>query len=204
MIGVDLEPAARRAAEVVAGVGDDQLSAPTPCPKYTVGDLLEHIGGFAIAFTGAARKSGGELVSAAPDGDAARLPDDWRTSIPAALAGLAQAWRDSAAWTGMTRVGGVDLPGDAAGIFALDEVLVHGWDLAVATGQPYDADDSSLYPLQGMLTALAGPDQRAARDRIFGPVIDVQADAPLLDRVIGLTGRDPAWTADRAGERVAR
>ena len=129
---------------------------------------------------------------------------DWRTRIPAALTSLAQAWREPAAWTGTTRVGGVDLPGDSAGIFALDEVLVHGWDLAVATGQPYDADDSSLYPLQGMLTALAGPDQRAARDRIFGPVIDVQADAPLLDRVIGLTGRDPAWTADRAGGKVAR
>ena len=45
-------------------------------------------------------------------------------------------------------------------------VLVHGWDLAAATGQPYDADDSSLYPLQGILATSSGPDQRAAREAV--------------------------------------
>jgi len=29
---------------------------------------------------------------------------------------------------------------------------------------------------------------------LFGPVVEVPDDAPLLDRVIGLTGRDPAWS----------
>ena len=54
---LDLEPAARRIAGLVAAVPDDALGAPTPCARYTVGDLLDHIAGFAVAFTAAARKT---------------------------------------------------------------------------------------------------------------------------------------------------
>ena len=28
---------------------------------------------------------------------------------------------------------------------------------------------------------------------VYGPEVPVPADAPTLDRVLGLTGRDPAW-----------
>lgn len=190
---VDLEPAAHRLADLVGAVPDDLLDAPTPCPAYAIGDLLEHIGGLAIAFTAAAGKVGGEMTSRAPDGNADRLPADWRTRIPQDLVKLANAWRDPSAWSGMTRVGGVDLPGSAAGIFALDEIVVHGWDLAVASEQIYSPDQSSLAALQGMLTHMAAPDQQAAREGLFGPVIELPETAPQLDRIIGLTGRDPQW-----------
>jgi hypothetical protein len=40
---VDLQPAARRLADLVAGVPDGMLDAPTPCPKYRLGDLLDHV-----------------------------------------------------------------------------------------------------------------------------------------------------------------
>ena len=46
---VDLTPAARRMAELIAGVPDDRLRGPTPCPAYTLGDLVEHVGGLALA-----------------------------------------------------------------------------------------------------------------------------------------------------------
>jgi len=38
------------------------------------------------------------------------------------------------------------------------------------------------------------PDDQAVRSGLFGPVIAVPADAPLLDRVIGAAGRDPHWS----------
>ena len=53
---LDFGPATPALAGVVAGVRDDQLGDPTPCPAYTVADLVDHIGGFPIAFTAAARK----------------------------------------------------------------------------------------------------------------------------------------------------
>jgi len=194
MTPVDLEPAARRLADLVGGVPDDLLDAPTPCPAYTLGDLVEHVGGAASAFTGAAVKDLGDATSQGPSGDASRLSDDWRTRIPRDLAALADAWRDPDAWTGMTKAGGVDLPGEVAGLVALDEIVVHGWDIARATGQPYGCDTPSLEAVNAFVSQFSEPGQEEARAGLFGPVVEVPGDAPLLDRVIGLTGRDPAWS----------
>ena len=52
----DLRPVARTVADLVASIGDEQLAAPTPCPEYTVGDLLDHVAGLSVAFTVAATK----------------------------------------------------------------------------------------------------------------------------------------------------
>jgi uncharacterized protein (TIGR03086 family) len=193
MTPVDLTPAAQRLADLVGGIPDDLLDASTPCPAYTLGDLVDHIGGAAVAFTGAAVKDTGESTSQAPSGDASRLSDDWRERIPRDLVGLAAAWRDPEAWTGMTKAGGVDLPGEVAGLVALDELVVHGWDVARATGQTYESDPATLEAVRGFVAQFSEPGMEGAREGLFGPPVDVPDDAPLLDRVIGLTGRDPGW-----------
>lgn len=194
MSPVDIEPAARRMAALVAAVPDDLLDAPTPCPMYSLGDLVEHVGGLAMAFTAAATKAAGGMTGQAPSGDAARLGADWRTTIPLDLTALAAAWRDPAAWTGMTRAGGVDLPGEVAGLVALDELVVHGWDVARASGQAYGCEPEELEVVHGFVAQFSVPGQEEARGDMFGPVVEVAGDAPLLDRVVGLAGRDPAWS----------
>jgi uncharacterized protein (TIGR03086 family) len=191
---VDLEPAARRLGDLVGDIPDELLDAPTPCPAYTLGDLVDHVGGAALAFTGAATKDRGDAPSQGPSGDASRLSDDWRTRIPRDLAALADAWRDPDAWTGMTKAGGVELPGEVAGLVALDELVVHGWDVARAMGQSYDCDAPSLEAVHAFVSQFSEPGQEEARAGLFGPVVGVPEDAPLVDRVIGLTGRDPAWS----------
>jgi uncharacterized protein (TIGR03086 family) len=193
---VDLEPATRQMADLIDQVPDDLLDGPTPCPAYTLGDLLDHISGLALAFTAAATKA---PLPGAPDrasGDASRLGNDWRSRLRRELDALAEAWRDPAAWTGATRAGGVDLPGEIAGLVALDEVVVHGWDVARASGQTFACDRDLLEVVHDFVAPLAQPGQDAAREGIFGPAIPVPGDAPLLDRVVGLTGRDPAWSPD--------
>src|SRR5689334_4797633 len=107
-MALDLEPAARQLIDLLGSIDDDQLTAPTPCPDYALGDLVDHVGGLALAFAAAARKA---PPTGGPSGDASRLGDDWRVRIPAALDDLVVAWRDPDAWTGMTHVG-IDLPGE--------------------------------------------------------------------------------------------
>jgi uncharacterized protein (TIGR03086 family) len=112
-------PAAATTARVVRGVRDDQLTGPTPCPDWTVADLVDHIAGLTVAFTAAARKA--ELPGGgAPHADGANLRDGWRERIAADLEALAEAWADPKAYQGMTMAGPVEMPGDAAGLVAPD------------------------------------------------------------------------------------
>jgi uncharacterized protein (TIGR03086 family) len=194
---VDLAPAARQLAAVLGGIDDDQLIAPTPCERSTLGDLVDHMDGVSQAFTAAATKDLGAMTSAAPAPDAARLDTRWRTRIPAQLDTLATAWADPSAWQGTTQAGGVTLPGEVAGRIALQELVLHGWDIARASGQAFDSDAGSLRACLEWISAMYPPNELDRREGIFGPPVEVAADAPLLDRVVGLSGRDPAWPTGR-------
>ena len=91
----------------------------------------------------------------------------------------------------MTKAGGLDLPGEVAGLVALDELVLHGWDVARSFGQRYEIDEPSLQAVHGFVAQFSGPGQEDARGGLFGPEVPVPADAPLLDQVLGMAGRAP-------------
>ena len=72
----DLSAAATTLADLVRNISDDQLTGPTPCPDYSLGDLVDHVGGLAMAFTWAANKEAPPDGAQGPSGDASRLTDD--------------------------------------------------------------------------------------------------------------------------------
>ena len=190
---INIEPATTRLADLVRGVPDAQLGVLSPC-DCTVGELLDHIQSLAFAFRAAAEKAEeGPATGPAPKPDAGRLGTDWRDRIPGLLSELAMAWDEPSAWRGDTRVGGLDMPGEAAGIVALDEVILHSWDLAVASGQRYDPPADLVECLVPFLEHMAEPGMKAAREGLFGPVVHVAPEAPRFDRVLGLAGRQPGW-----------
>jgi uncharacterized protein (TIGR03086 family) len=194
---LDLGPAAREVTRLLDGVTDDQLAGPTPCPDYPVAALLDHFMGLSLAFTWAARKTtaaeGGSGASGRVRPTAEHLDPAWRTLLPQRLGELAEAWRDPAAWEGMTEAGGVRMPAEVMSVVALDELVMHGWDLARATGQPFTCDPASTAAVLAFTSASAQPEQAASRAGLFGPVVEVPEDAPALDRALGFAGRDPAW-----------
>ncbi|CAM5690468.1 TIGR03086 family metal-binding protein [Streptomyces hirsutus] len=190
---LDLGPQTRIIARLAEGVTDAQLTDGTPCPRYAVHHLLGHLAGLSVAFRDAGRKDLGVTTDTSPDTALPDLRPGWREDLPAVLDELAEAWRDPRAWTGMTRAGGVDLPGEVAGAVAADELVVHGWDLARATGQDYAPDPAALEAAHTFLLAAAAEPGRDGGEGIFGPVVPVPSDAPLLDRTVGLSGRDPEW-----------
>ncbi|WP_067674626.1 TIGR03086 family metal-binding protein [Nocardia miyunensis] len=183
----DLENAATLLEQVVAGIADDQLTAPTPT-AMTVGEMVQHVLGFTEGFRRGATKEG--IGTSVPPSQAApqTLPPDWRSRVPAQLKALVVAWRDPAAWAGDTEVGGATGPAPQMACFALDEVIVHGWDLAHATGQPFAPTEQDLVTLLEMLAEIPAEGVPG----LFGPRVPVAPEASLLDRVIALTGRDPA------------
>ncbi len=188
----DLAPIAARVSDVVRAVGDDDLSRPTPCPGSSVATMLDHLDGLIVAFTAVARHEPVPGGDQPPAPDAARLDPRFRDTIPRRLEALGEAWSHAVAWTGATRVGGVDLPREVAGLVALDELVVHGWDLAVAVGHPYQAEAAAV---AGALE-FVGPtavERPQGTPGLFGPPVAVPPDAPPLDRLLGLTGRDPRW-----------
>ncbi len=93
----------------------------------------------------------------------------------------------------MTAAGGVDLPAAVAGVVALDELVIHGWDLAKATGQPAGYDGPELEAVHGMVQHF----RSSGIEGLFGPPVLVPDDAPLLDRILGIAGRDPSWEPAR-------
>ncbi|SOC50307.1 TIGR03086 family protein [Blastococcus aggregatus] len=182
----DLAPAADELRRVAGAVDDAQLDGPTPYGPMTVAGLLDHLLGLTLACRMAAEKV---VPGGAPQADAANLAADWRTRLPARLDELVQAWRKPDAWEGMAEAGGVQMPGAVMAVVALDELVVHGWDLAVATGQEYRPDEASAQ--RCLEFAASFGDDPEARAGLYGPVVPVPEDAPLLDRLLGQTGRDP-------------
>jgi uncharacterized protein (TIGR03086 family) len=193
MSELDLKPAAEQMARLLEGVPDDALDSATPCPKYCVRDLIGHVGGFALAFKAAAEKDLGDMTSRPPAVRDTVLESGWRQRIVGDLDALAAAWQMPAAWQGMTQAGGVDLPGEIAGRVALDELVVHGWDIARATGQPYHCDDMMLREVEATVRQFRG-DNEGEVPGLFGPVVQVAPGSPPLDKLLALTGRDPSWS----------
>lgn len=187
---IDLRPATDRMTELVAGLDDDQLVLPTPCGSATVGDLVDHLGMFAANFAKVARKELDEVSSTPPDAfDSRNLEVGWRDRLANDLAEMADAWAVEAAWQGNTWVGGMHMPAEAVGVVALDELVVHGWDLSVATGRAYHPPAREVDVTIAFVSAFDAP-----RDgQLFGPVVDIAPDAPTFERLLGLTGRDPRW-----------
>jgi uncharacterized protein (TIGR03086 family) len=192
---LDFHLATDRVGQLLAGVSDDNLIARTPCTELLLGDLIAHVDGLSLAFAWAAAKE--NLQGSKPPGkaDASMLGPDWRRRVPRQLTAMADAWSKPDAWEGMTRAGGVDLPGEVAGLVALDELVVHGWDIARASGQSYSVSDFEVEACLQFVSMTASPEQRASNPNLFGPVVAVPDEAPALDRLIGLTGRNPSWTA---------
>ena len=185
-------------APVVGGISAGQLQDPTPCTELDVNQLRKHVLGWLTTFAGGFADPGGQAPLDRLDGYA--VPADPAAEVRSASATMAAALRDGAA-TRPLRLGDSAMPGDMALSMILWEYQVHGWDLARATGQawspPAEASQESLEFAPGMLT-----DDYQGEGKAFAPRVRVPATAPPLDRLLGLSGRDPAWPA-HAGQGTA-
>ncbi len=183
--------AAETSTGMVLGVGPEMLDRPTPCPDYDVRGLIAHLAAWMTVRAHAAALK--EPVEGAPDEtrDVTAAPD-WADRYAEGTRAAAEAWSEPAAWTGMCSLSGAtEMPAETLGGMTFAEYLLHGWDLAVATGQKYALDDDLARALLDQVSSMAG---MAREYQAFGPEVAVPESAPVIDRALGVAGRDPAWT----------
>ncbi len=186
---VDLD---RRAAVVLTAVIDavssDQFDAPTPCPAWTVRALVAHVVAGNLKYTEIAQ--GKDWSRGAPE---VELDDDPAAMYRRTVDAMLESWERPGVLERETPLPVGRGPAEAALFLHLGETLVHGWDLAMATGQtPVFEDDvveASLIQFRSWL-----PPQRPPGSP-FADAMLLTADAAPIDRLAGYLGRDvPAWS----------
>ncbi|WP_336206709.1 TIGR03086 family metal-binding protein [Nonomuraea sp. LPB2021202275-12-8] len=177
--------------ETVHGVKPDQLGAPTPCAEYDVRKLINHLLFWGPSLEGAARKESVPPPAGA-DTELDLTGDDWAAAMEAHMERLVAAWSRAAAWEGTTFMGGqMELPASLVGGMVVGELVVHGWDLARSTGQVAEWDDDLVAYLHAEVEKSA---ELGRQMGVYGPAVAVPATASILDRALGLVGREPTWT----------
>jgi uncharacterized protein (TIGR03086 family) len=179
---IDLKPACDRIIDLISGIANEQLSAPTPCTEYTVGDLIEHVDLVAQGATALAR------CSEFPDTGCSHLESDWQDTFVDHLHAVGEAWDDPKAWEGSGNVPGSDLSNATWGKITLTELVVHGWDIATAIGRPFDLPEQTL---RACLDHVAVFVPNAPLPDLWGPPVEIPPDAALLVRILSVTGRAP-------------
>lgn len=187
---VNLTPVTGALSALLPAIDDDRLDARTPCERWPVRQLLAHLDGLTLAFRAAADKDLGPLTDTAPTDASLELAPDWREKLPSQLSALALAWSRPEAVQGMTRAGGVDMPGSVTAAVTANELVVHGWDLAQASGQDFDPGGAAVEAALSFVEQV--PDEPEQRQGLFGPRVQLDGGS-ALDRLLAAAGRDPHW-----------
>lgn len=174
-------------ATAIRGAAGTDLDRPTPCGDWDLETLARHFTGTSGAFVRAGQDQA--LDPDDPWGSKATLDGDgWAERLADQVTAAADAWQRPEAWRGS--VDGAQMPAPAVGELALIELVLHGWDVAHAAGQPLRVSDELGAEV---LRCLEPTLEQGRQFEVYGPPVDVPADAPDLDRALGLSGRDPGW-----------
>jgi uncharacterized protein (TIGR03086 family) len=168
-------------AAVLANVRPDQLDAPTPCSKWTLRDLIDHVLG------------GNERVVqwAGSDQEPPARPDNLVAAHRATAAAAQEVFGRPGAMTATFELPFGQMPGQVfIGLRTID-ALTHAWDLAAATGQSTDLDpvlatEQLAAARQGVRPEFRGP------GRAFGQEQPCSSDRPPADQLAAFLGRKVA------------
>jgi uncharacterized protein (TIGR03086 family) len=168
----------------IDGIRPDQLHAPTPCHDWDVHAVLAHVIGATASLAATARRQPQPTLEGDPVGD------DPAAAYAAVTADTYAAWQEPGALDGMVTLPiGVEVPATVAAGISFFDVLVHGWDLAKATGQDATLDPALAEAAIAVTAGLVTDDIRGVVG--FGPAVEVAADASPTDRLVAFLGRQP-------------
>lgn len=172
-------------AGVFSNVKEDQHGDPTPCPDWSVRELMNHIVGGGFMFAGAI--AGQEM----PAGDGPppdMLGDDPAAAYRQSAAGVRAAMDKDGVMEQTVTLPAGEFPGAIVFNIATSEALVHGWDLAKATGQDASLPDD----LAKEVYAFTAPGVEFGRQGgFYGTEVEVPAEASPGEKLVAFLGRQP-------------
>lgn len=172
----------------VAAVTPDAWDNPSPCADWTARDVVGHV----VDMHHVMLRSVEREPTAAPS-----LREDPLGAFLSARTDVEALLEDSelAASQCSTPMGPMTVEDHIDGV-ASQDLVIHGWDLARATGQDDTIDPQEVERMwpdaQNIGEELRTPGAFGPGIVVFGPEVAVPADAPLQDRLLGLMGRHPA------------
>lgn len=154
---------------------------PTPCDGWVARDVVRHLADWTPFLLERVGRTG-------PDPE---LPpvERWRF-VAAALQAILDDPAEAAAEIDTGPLGRMPV-GRAIAMLVIGDVVVHTWDLARSNGIDVDLDADVLAE---QLSGLREMEPAIRASEHFGPAVAVPDDAPVIDRVLAFTGRDPSWT----------
>jgi uncharacterized protein (TIGR03086 family) len=172
--------------KLMADLDETHLDMATPCAGWTVYELLRHQVESTLEF---ASMLGGTAVGTAAS-------DDMLIAYRAATDAATEVFRANGAlerrvdFTGFGR-----LPGKHAVAAHFVDNLVHAWDLCRAVGIDSTLDTDLATAAYRMARHYPSTPSVRGPGGAFAMPVDVPADAPITDRLVGLLGRSPNWSA---------
>jgi uncharacterized protein (TIGR03086 family) len=192
IVGLDAR-AVLASVQIVSQASAADLSRPTPCPDWTLAELLAHMTAQHNGFAAAAAGDGADLVH-------------WQTGAPvadpvgeyaAAAARVMAAFAAAGVLAGEFVLPEInpELPFPAAEAigFHFVDYVVHGWDVARTLGRAYDLEPDVLAAALPIAQAVPDGERRRRPGAAFAPRVAASSGAPL-GQIVALLGRRPDWS----------
>ncbi len=182
----DLRDCIQVLQSTIDGVRPEQLSQPSPCEGWTVRDVINHVtaGGHMFALS-AAGKPLPAMDGPVPD----FLGDDPSGAFAQAASAAVAAFDEPGAMDREITLPFGAVPAPAALAIAFGDLLVHTWDIAQGTGNPAAIPAGLIDKAYGFYQQALTDDLRVPG--VFGPTVEVAADAPAIDKLVAFAGRQP-------------
>jgi uncharacterized protein (TIGR03086 family) len=166
--------------KVGAGITPQQLDAATPCKSFTVTGVLDHMttlaSAYAPAFRGDAPSSGGTSST-----------DDLTVRFQQAMDALLDAVQSPGALEHTIESPFGPMPGAVFARLVAFDGLIHGWDLATSTQQPWDPPQDVVAEVDGFARQAIAAEMRDGDT--FAQEVEPPADATPLQRLVAFSGR---------------
>jgi uncharacterized protein (TIGR03086 family) len=170
---------------LVSTTDDADLGCSTPCQEWDVRALINHMA-ISLLFAAAIVRNQPPPVDRLGTEDV--LGPQFRSGFRRAAVTAREAFSDPDALSGLCHSPAGDIPGSTWINFPTWDVFVHGWDLAVATGRPTARPDELTAPILAWARTTFTGSRDAGQ---IGELVTVASDAPLIDQLVALFGRQP-------------